>query len=472
MDLSSVKTIHFTGLKGVGMTALALIAQDYGLKVTGSDIDETFPTDKVLSKRKLKPKIGFSADNLPKKLDLLIYTGAHGGATNREVLATKLRNIPCLNLAQGLKLFLGNKKQIAVSGVGGKSTISGMLSVLLDSAGLKPSFSVGVGNISGLDAPGRFVKTSPWFVIEADEFVADPVKDLTPRFHYLDPYVAIVTNLEHDHPDVYPSFKDLFKAYLTFLKKVPQDGAIIINLDNRNNRKLIKALDRPVITYGFSSQADWQIVKTHAADQKQFISLKAKGVEWPQIILNVPGDFNALNAVSSIIAANHLGLSAKMIQTGLKQFTGTKRRFEYIGTSKGIDLYDDYAHHPIELIALLKAAKTWLPDKRIFAVFQSHTYSRTKVLLKEFSKSFNKADYVLINDIFSSAREKDNLGMSGEVFTNAIKKHHPQTHYCPGKPETIKFLIDHATKEDVIFTLGAGDNWLWHKDLLKAIKQR
>ena len=472
MDLNKLKTIHFTGLKGVGMTALALMAEDYGLKVTGSDIAETFPTDKILKQRKLKPQIGFSSDNLPKKLDLLVYTGAHGGATNPEVLAAKLKNIPCLNLAQGLKLFTKNKKQIAVSGVGGKSTISAMLSVMLDSAGLNPSFSVGVGSITGLNVPGKFSKDSKYMVIEADEFVADPVKDLTPRFHYLNPFIAIVTNLEHDHPDVYPNFDDLFKAYLTFLKKVPQDGAVIVNLDNLNNKKLIRALDRPVITYGFSPQSQWQIIKTHTASQKQFINLKANGINWPQIVLNVPGDFNALNAVSCIAAANHLGLSASQIQVGLKQFIGTKRRFEYIDSAKGIDLYDDYAHHPIELKALLKAAKTWLPDKRVFAVFQSHTFSRTKTLLKEFSTSFRQADYVLINDIFSSARETDNLGMSGKILTQAIKKHHPQTHYCPGKTETIQFLVDHVTKGDIIITLGAGDNWLWHRDLLKAIKLR
>ena len=453
------------------MTALALIAQDLGVKVSGSDIAETFPTDKILKTRKIKIKTGFSADNLSQNPSLVVYTGAHGGITNPEVVAAKQKGIQCLNLAQGLKLFTNNKHILAVAGVGGKTTTSAMLSVVLNSAGLDPSFAVGVGDISGLNVPGQFKPQSPWFVVEADEYVADPQADLTPRFHYLDPYLAIITNLEHDHPDVYKSLDDLMEAYLKFLNKVPRQGAIIVNYDNQNNRQLIKKLNRPVITYGFSPQADWQITKTHVADKKQFLKLKANQIDWPQIVLSVPGQFNALNAVSVIAACNHLGISAEKIQTGLKKFTGSKRRFEYIGTSKGIDLYDDYAHHPIEIKALLKAAKIWLPGKKIFAVFQSHTFSRTKTLLTQFSESFTDADYVLINDIFSSAREKDNLGLVGNTFTKAIQKHHPNTHYCPGKNQTIQFLKDRASKGDVVFTIGAGDNWLWHQDILKALKQ-
>lgn len=454
------------------MTSLALIAKDLSLKISGSDTNEIFPTDKILKKQKIKPKIGFTPDHLPRKLDLLIYTGAHGGATNPEVVKAKQLNIPCLNLAQGLKLFTQSKQVLAVAGVGGKSTTSAMLSVVLDSAGLKPSYSVGVGSISDLNTPGRFEKNSPWFVIEADEYVADPSTDPTPRFHYLDPYIAIITNLEHDHPDVYPNLDSVYKAYTTFLNKIPPTGAIIINYDNPNNKNLIKKIDQPVITYGLSPQADWQLVKTHVADQKQFMQIKSSNIDWPQIVLKVPGEYNALNALSIIAACNHLGISAEKIQKGLKSFTGTKRRFEYINTVKGIDLYDDYAHHPIEIKALLRAAKTWLPGKRIFAIFQSHTYSRTKTLLNDFAKSFTDADHVLINDIFSSAREQDNLGLTGKIFTEEIKKHHPQAHYCQGKQETISHLLDHTIKGDVIFTIGAGDNWLWHKDIIKSLRQR
>ena len=472
MDLNSVTTIYFVGIKGVGMTALALIATDLNLKVQGSDIDEVFPTDKTLKKRKIKIKPGFASANISSSIDLVIYTGAHGGATNPEVIAAKKLNIPCLNLAQGLQLFIQNKKVLAVAGVGGKSTTSAMLSVVLNTIGHKPSYSVGVGSINNLPAPGFFNQKSPLMVVEADEFVADPQTDPTPRFHYLNPHIAIITNIEHDHPDVYPTFNDLIKAYQKFVSKVDPNGAIIINQDNPHNRQFIKSLDRSVITYGFSPQSDWQITKTHVADKKQFINIKANGIDWPQMILNAPGDYNALNALSVIIACNHLGISSPKIQSGLKAFTGTKRRFEHIDTFKGIDLYDDYAHHPIEINALLKAARSWLPNRRIIAIFQSHTYSRTKTLLKDFAASFKDADSVVINDIFSSAREKDNLGLTGQIFSGEVKKHHPSVNYCKGKAETINYLVDHITKGDVIFTIGAGDNWLWHKDIIKSLKNR
>jgi len=190
------------------------------------------------------------------------------------------------------------------------------------------------------------------------------------------------------------------------------------------------------------------------------------------MILNVPGKYNVLNATATIIAAHQLGVKAEAIRKGLKKFTGSSRRFELMGDIKGILLYDDYAHHPIEIKAMLKAARDWLPGKRIIAIFQSHTFSRTKALLTEFSKSFSSADEVIINDIFSSARETDNLGLTGKMFADEVKKHHPKVTYCSGKKQTIKHLLDHSLKGDAIFTIGAGNNFLWHKDIKKALKNR
>ena len=187
-------------------------------------------------------------------------------------------------------------------------------------------------------------------------------------------------------------------------------------------------------------------------------------------VLNVPGDYNVLNATAAIASSYNLGISLDKINSSLKKFTGTKRRFEFIGEVKKIQLYDDYAHHPIELKALFKAAKDWFPGKKIIAIFQSHTYSRTKTLLTEFAQSFKDADTVLINDIFSSARETDNLGLTGEIFAGVVKKHHYKTYYCPDKKATIKYLKNNVTKDNVIFTVGAGDNWLWHQNILKTLK--
>ena len=274
MNLSQIKSIHFTGLKGVGMTSLALCAQDLRISITGSDTDEIFPTTDILNQRGLKASLGFKPTNLPSKLDLLIYTGAHGGATNPEVKAARAKNIPVLNHAQALKLFTQSKQTIAVAGVGGKSTTSAMIATILEKAGRQPSFAVGVGNIPCLNTPGKMNQKSSLFVVESDEYVADPTSDSTPRFHYLKPHIAIITNIEHDHPDVYPGLAEVFKAFVKFVTKIPQDGAIIANFDNPRVRQFIDQLDRPVTTYGFSPRADWQIIDHHLADQKQLFSLK------------------------------------------------------------------------------------------------------------------------------------------------------------------------------------------------------
>lgn len=472
MNLKKIKSIHFTGIKGVGMTALALCAQDLGKKVTGSDLADIFPTDKILKKRAIKVKIGFDPKHLSPNCDLVIFTGAHQGEKNPEVVAAISQNIPVLSHAQALALFAQDKPILAVAGVGGKTTTSAMLAVVLNSAGFHPAFAVGVGNIPGLNTPGQFHRSSRFFIAEADEYVTDPISNLTPRFHYLKPFLAIITNLEYDHPDVYPDLKAVFDSFTTFVKDIPKNGAIVVNFDNPRCRNWISTLTRPVLTYGFSPQADWQILSTHIADQKQFIKLKYKNMEWPDLILNVPGEFNALNAVATVAACHHLGVSQPRIYAGLRKFQGTRRRFELIGQIKKVSLYDDYAHHPIEIKALLKAARAWLPHRRLIVIFQSHTYSRTKALLTQFSQSFNQADIVLINDIFASAREKDNLGLTGKSFTQSIKAFHSQVFYCPDKTASLNYLKANILKGDVIFTVGAGDNWLWHKDILKIMKKR
>ncbi|MDZ7586830.1 MAG: Mur ligase family protein, partial [Patescibacteria group bacterium] len=413
----------------------------------------------------------FSPTHLPRNCDLVIYTGAHGGLDNPQVQAALKLKIPVMSHAQALALFSEGKKILATAGVGGKSSTAAMLASVLTSAGYPTSFAVGVGNIPCLNAPGRMRKNDQYFVVEADEYVTDPLHNLIPRFHYLTPYLVIITNLEHDHPDVYKNIEQIFDSFKTFVKPIPASGAVIANFDNPHLKKWLKTIDKPIITYGFSPQADWRVLKTHVADQKQFISLQYQGIIWPDLVLSLPGDYNALNALAAVAAGHHLGLSQPKIYHGLTKFTGTKRRFELIMAIKNIALYDDYAHHPTEITALLKAAKSWLPNRRLIIIFQSHTYSRTKSLLKEFCRSFNQADILLVNDIFASAREIDNLGLTSKSFTQSIQQFHPRTVYCPDKSATLVYLKNTITRGDVIFTVGAGDNWLWHKEIIKIMKQ-
>lgn len=470
MIWGGAKTIHFTGIKGVGMTALAGIAQDLRKNISGSDTGETFPTDPWLKANKIKIKVGFKAEHLPKNCDLVIYTGAHQGVNNPEVLAAKKRGIKTLNYAQALAEATAGKTLIATAGVGGKSTTASMIATVLEAAGVKPSWSIGVGNLQPLARPGRYRTQSQLMVAETDEFVADPQGDPTPKFHYLKPTVAVVTNIEHDHPDIYPGLNDVMASFKAFAQKIPFDGMVVANIDNPHVKDWLKTIDRPKLTYGFSPLADWQIINFYTAAEKQIFSLKFKNMIYDGLVLNLPGRYNLLNAAAVFAVTHYLSIEPNLIIQGLKTFSGTKRRFELIADVKQVRLYDDYAHHPLEIKAVIAAARDWLPGRRLVVIFQAHTYSRTKALLPQFVASLSLADVVLVNDIFASARESETLGISGGILANLIRQHHRQTYFAPGKTATLERLEAVISDNDVIFTLGAGNNWLWHKEIIKCLK--
>lgn len=441
MDIFQTKHIHFTGIKGVGMTSLALCAQDMGIKVSGSDTDELFVTDEVLKKRGISWRVGFSAKNLPKNTDLLITTGAHGGLSNIEVLEAKKRKIPVITQAEALKVFAQGKDTICVCGVGGKTTTASMIATVLEKSGLKPSYAIGVSEIFPLGFGGKYDRGGKHFICEADEFVASPGVDNTPKFFYLLPKVVVVTNIEYDHPDIYPSLEDTKKVFLKFFNKIPADGLLVANIDNENVKQVLKKYKGPKVTFGKSNKIDFS--------------------------LNIPGEYNVYNATAAAIVGNFLGIDYKKIKKALSYFSGTKRRFEKIGKSPlGFEIYDDYAHHPKEIKEVLKAAKTWFGKRRIIAIFQPHTYSRTKALFSEFAKSFSDADIVGLMDVYTSAREKKDESVSSEKLSREAGKYHKNAYYLGNHQETIDWVKSVAKKGDLVLTLGAGDIFHIHDKLI------
>lgn len=468
-NLNRVKKIHFTGIKGVGMTALALCVQDLGKKVSGSDVTDKFITDEILKKRKIGWQVGFSPKHVSKDTDFLVFTGAHGGEGNIEVVAAEEKGIPIFSHAQALGEFIKGKIGISTCGVGGKTTTASMIATVLYKAALRPSFAIGVSEIFPLGIAGRFEKKGKYFVAEADEYANSP-SDKTPRFLYQTPKIIVITNIEHDHPDVYPNIKATIKAFKNFIDRIPRDGLLVACIDNENVSSLLQFIKAPVQTYGFSSKADWQIKDYQLKPGKTTFSLKKSDSVFENLVLKVPGKFNILNATASFIVANFLGLNFGQIKRGLGSFLGTKRRFEKIGEFGGVLLYDDYAHHPCEIKATLQATRDWLAGKRIIAIFQPHTYSRTKYLLKEFGESFTQADKVIITKIYASAREKDDLGVSGQTLVQEIAKNGKEVYYQPDCQTVCRFLKENVRAGDVIFTLGAGDIFLWHKEIKKVLK--
>ncbi|HUV46889.1 MAG TPA: UDP-N-acetylmuramate--L-alanine ligase [Candidatus Bathyarchaeia archaeon] len=468
IDLKKIRKIYFTGIKGVGMTALAVVAKDFGIKVEGSDVDQNFVTDQVLKKSEIVYQNGFNKENIGHP-DLLIFTAAHQGEKNVEVLQAKKQNIPTLSHSQALGLFMQGKKGIATCGVGGKTTVASIIATIFDYADFHPSFAIGVAGINPLGLPGRYDEKGDYFIAEADEYFSPP-PDSQPKFFFLKPTIIAISNLEYDHPDVYQDIDHTLNVFKTFVEKTPDNGLVTACIDNPNIKKLIQLTERKIVTYGFSPQADWQITSINQSQNQTIFSVKHKKFLIKNIRLSIPGEFNVKNATAGLVVANFCKIPFAKIKNGLAKFKGVKRRFEFIKKFNGIQLFDDYAHHPAQIQATLKAAKERFTRKRLIVVFQPHTYSRTKALLTDFAKSFTDADLVIITDIYASAREKYDPQISGRILVEAIRHYQPNVSFKKGEKEVSEFLKQVAKPQDVIFTLGAGDVFLWHQKIIKNLK--
>lgn len=472
MDPKKAKHIHFTGIKGVAMTALALCAQDLGIQVSGSDTEEVFVTDETLGKRGISWKTDFKKENLELSPDLVIFTGAHGGFENPEIKAAREMGIPVMPHAEALAAFMQGKDGIVTAGVGGKSTTAAMVAHILDQVGRNPSFAVGVGNIPSLGAPGRYADGRE-FVTEGDEFVVSPGADERPRFHLLSPKIAVLTNIEHDHPDVYPTLSRTLDAFLKFAKKVPKDGLLVANLGSRHVRSLLGQINLPVETFG-ASDADWRIESLAFSEGETTFDIAGRGeiVVVERVKISQPGKFNAQNALAAFVVANHLGIPAEKIKEALGTFQGTKRRFEKVGETGGVLVYDDYAHHPLEIREAIKAAREWFPKRRFLVVFQPHTYSRTKALFADFARALAGGDVAAVMDIYSSAREEKDPEVSSQKLAEETAKYNRHAFYTEGHKKTLYWLLENAKRGDVILTLGAGDVFYLHQELMKGLETK
>ncbi|KKQ52563.1 UDP-N-acetylmuramate--L-alanine ligase [Candidatus Woesebacteria bacterium RIFCSPHIGHO2_01_FULL_39_17] len=469
MDITKLKHVHLTGIKGVGMTALALCMRDLGIKVTGSDVEEEFVTDVFLRKNHIDWNIGFGEKNLSPRPDLLVTTAAHSGLLNPEVQSAKNLGIKITTFAEFLAELANTKEVVGVCGVGGKTSTASMITVLLNDAGLHPSFAIGVGNIYPIGVSGRFDKKGKNFVCEADEYVVSPGVNNIPKFMLLNPKILVVTNIEYDHPDIYASFEDTKKAFRKLFEKLPSDGLLIACIDNSNVSDAIKGLRKPVITYGFNQKADWQIKVIKFKAQKTFFSLYSKKENriFDNLELNIRGRFNVQNAAATFIVGNFLGIDKLDLRRGLSSYLGCRRRFEKMGEYKKALFFDDYAHHPEEIKAALIAAREWFPKKRIVSIFQPHTYSRTKALFKEFSEAFADADIVGFMDIYASARESKDASVSSELLAKETRKNNPEAFYLGGHKKTLEWINKNVKKGDVVLTMGAGDIFHIYNNLFK-----
>jgi len=457
INFNKIKFAHLIGIKGVGMTALAACLKDRGIKISGSDIKETFITDRTLEKMGLSWWEDFSSSHITSQ-DLVIATGsAHQGQENVEAKAALKKGLPYLTHGEALGALMKTKIGISVCGVGGKTTTSAMLAMIMAQAKLKPSFAIGAAEIFPLGLPGRFEKNGKFFVAEADEYATAKGFDNRPRFFWQNPKIIICTNIEYDHPDIYKNLQETKKTFQKFFQKISDKGVVIINGDNKNNQLVIRSLNQKIITYGEGEKNHYQIKDLKFLPRKTIFSLQYNKQNRETFRLNIPGRHNVFNAAAAIIAAKVLGINLPEIKSGLSRFKGTKRRFEFLGRAKDREIWDDYAHHPSQIKATLSSAKDWFSNQPLAVIFQPHTFSRTEQLLEDFSKSFDNADQVIILPVYSSERETGDPIKVGKELAKKISRHHQRVIFLNDKSLVEKTIKKISQK--IIFTMGAGDVW-------------
>ncbi|WP_301956102.1 UDP-N-acetylmuramate--L-alanine ligase [uncultured Eubacterium sp.] len=446
LDFNTPANLHFTGIGGISMSALAEIMISRGFTVTGSDSHESKITDHLES---LGAKIFYNqvAGNISSDIDVLIYTAAIK-QDNPELVKAKELGIPLLTRAEFLgQIMLNYPMAIGVSGTHGKTTTTSMLSQIMLEGNTDPTILVG-GIMPAILGNTR-VGHSDKLITEACEY--------TNSFLSFKPNMAIILNVAADHLDFFKDLDDIRHSFRKFAELVPDDGFLVINSDIDNLEYFTDGLKCKVITVGSDpAKSDYSATNIEF-DQfaKGSYDLVVNGEKSFHVALNVTGEHNIYNSLAAIAAAHAMGISDENIKAGLTQYGGTDRRFQYKGKVGDVTIIDDYAHHPDEITATIKTAKHY-PHKKMWVVFQPHTYSRTKSLLPEFGKALKEADAVVLADIYA-AREKDTLGVSSLDVKKEIEKYGTEVHYYPSFSEIENFLLESCSPGDLLITMGAGD---------------
>lgn len=445
--------VHFIGIGGISMSGLAEILLENGYRVSGSDMKSSTILKKLESKGALI-NIGHSKDNIS-DADLIVYTDAIS-KDNPELIEAYERDITTVDrgtfLGQLMKLY---KNSIAVSGTHGKTTTTGMMSVIFNNSALDPTILLG----GELDQIGGNVKIGNGEVLltEACEYKGNILK-----FYAT---IGVILNIDEDHLDYYQNLEHIISTFSDFVKLIPKDGNIIANNDDKNVKEAIKNSKCNVITFGINDQADYRATNiTFNNIGLPSFKLIVKGNESYDVSLGTMGTHNIYNALAAIATSHICGVPMDSIIDSISKYTGTHRRQEYKGSFEGARIIDDYAHHPTEVKATLSALRN-SSSGRIICAFQPHTYTRTKALLKEFAVSFFDADKVLIADIYA-AREKDTGEIHSRDLANELVKNGVNAEYLGTFEEIGNYIKNNASEGDIIVTMGAGDIYMVGEMLL------
>jgi UDP-N-acetylmuramate--alanine ligase len=447
--MGRVNRIHFVGIGGVGMGGIAEVLLNLGYQVSGSDIKDNAVT-KRLSKLGATVYIGHDAKNIAHSDVVVVSTAITQG--NPETEAALQQRIPIIRRAEMLAELMRFRFGIAVAGTHGKTTTTSLTTSLLAEGELDPTFVIG-GRLNSAGAHARLGE-GRFIVAEADESDAS--------FLYLQPMIAVVTNIDADHMETYGGdFQQLRQAFLEFLHHLPFYGLAVVCIDDPVVRELLPQISKPFLTYGFAEDADIRAMDLRYENTTCHFKVKrADESQFTEVTLNLPGKHNVLNALAAITIAQELGVSEKAIANALLQFQGIGRRFQLYGEipiqSGSVTMVDDYGHHPREVAATIDAVREAYPQRRLVLVFQPHRYTRTRDLFEDFTQVLSKTDVLLVTEVYA-AGESAITGADGRTLCRAIRA---RGHVDPIFVETVedlpKTLVDLLQDKDVLLTCGAG----------------
>ena len=457
MKFRKINKVHFVGIGGIGMSGIAELLLNLGFDITGSDMNENANVSRL---KDLGINIQIGHD--PKQIgnaNVLVYSSAVP-PENPEIIKAKQKGIPVIRRAEMLGELISVKEtSIGVSGTHGKTTTSSMIGTILAHCKMDPTLVVG-GLVQTLGTNSK-LGSGDVIVVEADEFDRS--------FLALKPTIGIITNIELEHTDCYEDLDDLQNAFFQFSQSVPFYGEVIACADSPAIQEILPKIERPMTTYGRSRDAAYRAENLRFQENRSTYDIFRAEDKMGEIQLNVPGEHNVLNSLAAIVLGLEMGLDFNHIKVGIASYTGVRRRFEVKGIHRDIMVVDDYAHHPSEVDATLKAAKSgW--DRRIIAVFQPHLFSRTRDFFREFAKSLNTADKVVLTEIYP-ARENPIPGVTARMIYDECEKLKPgNCYYVPDLDDLSEMLDMIANSGDMIILMGAGNIWRYSESYAKRLE--
>lgn len=456
--LGRLRKVHFIGVGGVGMSGIALLLQNLGFEVSGSDLQESATTGRLIEAG-VKVSVGHAAENC-RDAEVVVYSTAIP-SDNPEFVCAQEQGIPIIRRAEMLAELMRMKFAVAVAGSHGKTTVTSMVGHVLEKAGLDPTTVIG-GRVLGAETGARLGQ-SEYLVAEADE------SDRS--FLVLYPSIAVVTNIEREHLDIYKDLADIKRTFIRFVNRVPFYGSVIVCSDSPGVRAIRKRIKRRVVTYGVDTLADLRVKDVQQYAFSTAFTLVHNGRDAGRFSVGMPGLHNVRNALAAIAVGVELGVELRVIEQALVTFSGIHRRLERKGEMAGVQVFDDYGHHPTEVRVTVEALRHAFPKRRLWVVFEPHRYTRTQHLAGEFGKSFDAADQVVVTRVYP-ASEQPIPGVDERLILDAIREHGRsgiELHHVPDMGQLAVFVSKRAGEGDIVLTLGAGTIWKTGEEILAAL---